>query len=56
MVTVPLAIFAAAAGDAASARQYAFLNTVGTYSLFPLLFRPQEYLIKVRQQWTLGGS
>lgn len=51
MVTVPLAIFAAVAGDAASARQYAFLNTVGTYSLFPLLFRPQEYLIKVRQ-WT----
>ena len=48
MVTVPAAVFALAErapGD--SVRQLFFLSVLSTYSLFPLLFRPQEYAIKV---------
>lgn len=48
MVTVPAAVFALAKhapGD--SVRQLFFLSVLSTYSLFPLLFRPQEYAIKV---------
>ena len=54
MVTVPLGVLAAAvlmpdAGGAAAA-QFFFLSTLGTYSLFPLLFEPREYPIKARAE------
>jgi len=45
MVTVPLGLIAA---DNANYRRFSFfLSTVGHYSLFPLLFTPTEYPIKV---------
>lgn len=51
MVAVPLGVLAAAGlmpAGCAAAGDYLFLSTVGAYSLFPLLFEPQEYPIKVR--------
>jgi alpha-1,3-glucosyltransferase len=47
MVIVPLALAAAegappAFGFASSAAEFAFLSTLGTYALFPLLHRPAE--------------
>ncbi|PRW44369.1 putative dolichyl pyrophosphate Glc1Man9 c2 alpha-1,3-glucosyltransferase [Chlorella sorokiniana] len=50
MVTVPLAVMAAAGlmpDGRRAAADFLFLSTVGTYSLFPLLFEPEEYPIKV---------
>ena len=45
MVTVPLALNA---GDGTlAAQEYMFVATVATYSLFPLLFTPAEYPLKV---------
>lgn len=48
MTLIPMAIMVAKArhGDR-MAGSYIFLTTIGTYSLFPLLTEPQEYLIKV---------
>jgi len=48
MTLIPMAIIVAKArhGDR-MAGLYMFLTTIGTYSLFPLLTEPQEYLIKV---------
>ena len=57
MVTVPLGVLAAAGlmPDAgAAAAQFFFLSTLGTYSLFPLLFEPREYPVKARACW--GGK
>lgn len=51
MVSVPLGVLVAAGrmpGGRAAAGDFLFLSTLGTYSLFPLLFEPQEYAIKVR--------
>jgi alpha-1,3-glucosyltransferase len=47
MIIIPLALAAAegappAFGFASSAAEYAFLSTLGTYALFPLLHRPAE--------------
>eukprot|EP00890_Picochlorum_soloecismus_P000534 jgi/Picsp_1/1481/NSC_04959-R1_dolichyl pyrophosphate glc1man9 c2 alpha- -glucosyltransferase len=44
---IPLAIMAAKGRDPTAPSRYIFLSTVGTYSLFPLLTEPQEYLIKI---------
>ena len=45
MVAVPAA--ALALSMPAVPPYFLLLNTIGTYSLFPLLFRQQEYSIKV---------
>lgn len=45
MVTVPLAL--SALESLSEARTFVFLSTVGTVSLFPLLFRPAELPIKL---------
>ena len=45
MVTVPLALNAA--DGTLAAQEYMFVATVATYSLFPLLFTPAEYPLKV---------
>jgi len=48
MTLIPMAIMVAKARDGdRMAGSYIFLTTIGTYSLFPLLTEPQEYLIKV---------
>ncbi|KAL4420176.1 hypothetical protein ABPG77_008312 [Micractinium sp. CCAP 211/92] len=49
MVTVPLGLLAIAGllPSSAAAGDFLFLNTVGTFSLFPLLFEPREYPIKL---------
>eukprot|EP00887_Chlorella_sp_A99_P001593 scaffold8.g1593.t1 len=47
MVILPAA--AMAVGSCAAAADFLFLSTLGTYSLFPLLFRPEEYAIKARK-------
>jgi hypothetical protein len=47
MVSVPLAVMAAASGSREAARQAHFLTLLGTYSLFPLLFEWREYAVKV---------
>ena len=39
MVTLPLALLAFE--DVQSSRLFLLLNTIGNYSLFPLLYRPQ---------------
>lgn len=44
---IPLAIMAAKGRDPTAPSRYIFLSTIGTYSLFPLLTEPQEYLIKI---------
>lgn len=58
MVAVPLGLLAAAGrmpGGRAAAGDCLFLSTVGTYSLFPLLFEPQEYAVKVRV-WLMSAA
>lgn len=45
MALVPLAL--CAAGDRAMASNFVLLSAAGTYGLLPLLFRPQEYPIKL---------
>lgn len=47
MTLIPLGVVAAAGDDAAAPGEFAFLSTLGTYALFPLLYRPEEYLVKV---------
>ena len=47
MTLVPLALLAAGGTDAEAPREFAFLSIIGTYSLFPLLIRKEEYGIKV---------
>lgn len=52
MVLLPMAVASIFTADSSSntrksTAEYLFLNTIGTYSLFPLLFQPQEYSIKV---------
>lgn len=47
MVLVPLVLLAAGGKDGEAPREFAFLTAVGTYSLFPLLIRTEEYGIKV---------
>lgn len=48
MVIVPLGVFALADWSRADLARFAFLSTLGTYSLLPLLHRPEEYAIKAR--------
>ena len=45
VILVPYALLVFS--DVQSAKDYLFLSVLGTYSLFPLLFEPQEFLIKV---------
>ncbi|RMZ52990.1 hypothetical protein APUTEX25_001109, partial [Auxenochlorella protothecoides] len=47
MVLVPGAVFVVHEAHPALANRFFFLTTLGTYSLFPLLYRPEEYSIKV---------
>lgn len=47
MPLAPLLMLAASGKDADAVREYSFLLTVGTYSLFPLLTRMEEYAIKI---------
>lgn len=47
MVLVPAAVFVVHETHPALANRFFFLTTLGTYSLFPLLYRPEEYSIKV---------
>lgn len=44
---VPMGILAAQGRDARAPGRFLFLTIVGTFSLFPLLIRPQEYLLKI---------
>ena len=44
---IPLAIMAAKGRDPTAPSRFVFVSTIGTYSLFPLLTEPQEYLIKI---------
>ena len=45
MVTVPLALLTTS--SCGEAKNYFILSTVATFSLFPLIFTPEEKLIKV---------
>lgn len=47
MTLIPMAITAAKGKDNRASGRFLFLTAVGTFSLFPLLTRPQEYLLKV---------
>lgn len=47
MPLIPLLMLAASGKDVEAVREYVFLLIVGTYSLFPLLTRLEEYAIKV---------
>jgi alpha-1,3-glucosyltransferase len=47
MPLIPLALLAAGGTDSEAPREFAFLSIVGTYSLFPLLIRNEEYGIKI---------
>lgn len=47
MTLVPLGLLAAGGTDKDAPKEFAFLSIVGTYSLFPLLIRKEEYGIKV---------
>lgn len=47
MALLPMVVGACAAQSPRAMRRFLFLSTVGCYSLFPLLFRAQEYCIKI---------
>ncbi|KAH7624442.1 hypothetical protein Ndes2526B_g00642 [Nannochloris sp. 'desiccata'] len=47
MSLLPLALLAAGGTDSEAPREFVFLSIVGTYSLFPLLIRNEEYGIKI---------
>jgi len=47
MALIPMGILAAQGRDQRAAGRFLFLTIIGTYSLFPLLTRPQEYLLKI---------
>ena len=47
MALIPMVILAAQGRDQRAAGRFLFLTIIGTYSLFPLLTRPQEYLLKI---------
>lgn len=44
---IPMGILAAQGRDARAPGRFLFLTIIGTFSLFPLLTRPQEYLLKI---------
>ncbi len=48
MVIMPLSFVAAE--SAWDAKVYVLVSTVGHVSLFPLLFTPAEFLVKVRER------
>lgn len=47
MPLIPFALLAAGGTDSEAPREFAFLSIIGTYSLFPLLIRNEEYGIKI---------
>ena len=47
MTLVPLGLLAAGGTDRDALKEFSILSIVGTYSLFPLLIRKEEYAIKV---------
>jgi alpha-1,3-glucosyltransferase len=47
MPLIPLALLAAGGTDKEAPKEFAFLSIIGSYSLFPLLIRKEEYGIKI---------